>query len=123
MVRHLATKYGGQVDLLHVYVREAHPKDEWSWGGDAISCSIRQPRTLDERLAVARRFADTYQLDPNSIVVDTMTNAIEQQYKGWPERLYVLDHGKIVFVGQPGPFGYIPEEVDRFLAGYLAKRQ
>lgn len=122
MVRNLTLKYAGQVDLLHVYVREAHPKDEWSWGGDVISCSIRQPRTIDERLAIARRFAGDYQVDPAMIVVDPMTNEIERHYKGWPERLYVLDRGTIVFVGQPGPFGYIPEEVDRFLATYLTTR-
>lgn len=122
MVQNLTTKYPGLIDLLHVYVREAHPKDGWSWGGDAISCSIRQPRSLEERIQVARRFATDYSLNSATIVVDTLANSLEQLYKGWPERLYVLDRGKIVFVGKPGPFGYIPEDADRFLAEYFETR-
>jgi hypothetical protein len=117
MVQHLVQKY--PVNLLHVYIREAHPKDEWAWAGDAISCSIRQPRTLEERLDVGRRFAQDYGIDPTTIAVDNLDNTMEQLYKGWPERLYVIHQKKIVFVGTPGPFGYIPEEVDRFLAQYL----
>ena len=103
------------IDLLTVYIREAHPKDKWRWSGDSVSCSIRDPRTTDERLQIARQFAEEYSINPDEIVIDTLNNNMEKLYKGWPERLYVIHNSKIVYAGAPGPFGYIPEEVDRFL--------
>ena len=34
----------------------------------------------------------------------------------WPERFYILDEaGTIVYKGEPGPFGYHPEEVEAWL--------
>ena len=34
-----------------------------------------------------------------------------------PERLYVIDEqGTIVYKGEPGPFGFHPEEVEAWLA-------
>jgi hypothetical protein len=118
MINSLATKYTGQLDIVHIYIREAHPKDEWKITGDVVSCSIKQPRTLSERLAVAQRFVTDYQ-PLGTTVVDGMDNDLEHKYKAWPERLYVLDGDWIVYSGDPGPFGYIPEEVDRFLQKYL----
>ena len=45
-----------------------------------------------------------------------MTNAADEAYAGWPERLYVIDeHGAIAYKGKPGPFGYEPDEVEAWL--------
>lgn len=100
-------------------MREAHPKDEWEWGGDQISCSIRQPRTLEERCSVALRYRDSVPPLKSPLVVDGIDDAVENLYKAWPERLYIIHNDTIVYAGKPGPFGYKPEEVDRFLDKYF----
>ena len=74
-----------------------------------------QPRTLDERLAIARDFAQRhdYQIP---MLVDRMDNAADELYAGWPERFYVIDaRGTIAYKGETGPFGFDPEAVDAWL--------
>jgi type I thyroxine 5'-deiodinase len=79
----------------------------------------RQPRTLQERVAIAAEFAKRsgYEIP---LVVDTFENRANGLYAGWPERFYIIDaSGVIVYKGEPGPFGYHPEEVERWLAENL----
>ena len=74
-----------------------------------------QPKTLAERVKIARRFVaeQDYELP---LVVDRMDNAADEIYAGWPERLYVVGaDGKIAYKGDTGPFGYEPDEVDAWL--------
>jgi hypothetical protein len=76
----------------------------------------RQPKTLAERLAIANDFTHRFGY-PVPLAVDGMDNQAERLYSGWPERLYVIDEsGKIVFKGEPGPFGYHPEQLEAWLA-------
>ena len=50
--------------------------------------------------------------------VDPIDNRANATYAGWPERLYVVDEmGTIVYKGEPGPFGYHPEDVATWLRG------
>jgi type I thyroxine 5'-deiodinase len=75
-----------------------------------------QPRTLEQRVAIANDFVKRFHYDV-PIAVDDMGNAAEKAYAGWPERLYVVDEsGKVAFKGKVGPFGYHPEEVEAWLA-------
>ncbi len=75
----------------------------------------RQPRTLADRLAIARDFVARMEY-PIPIAVDPMDNRADEIYAGWPERFYIIDEaGTIVFKGKPGPFGYHPEEVEAWL--------
>lgn len=45
------------------------------------------------------------------VVVDTMENQSSQLYAALPERLYVLQEGRILYKGKPGPWDYQPQEV------------
>ena len=74
-----------------------------------------QPRTLDQRVAIANDFAKRFQY-PIPIGVDNMTDTANRLYGGWPERLYVIDEaGRIVYKGGLGPFNYRPQEVRAWL--------
>lgn len=44
-----------------------------------------------------------------------MSNAGEKRYAAWPERLYIIDGGKVAYVGGKGPFDYKPPEVAAWL--------
>jgi len=101
-----------------VYVREAHPTDEWQMKSNVQEdVCYAQPRNLSDRLAIANDFSKRYNFSL-PFGVDDMDNAANDAYAAWPERLYIVDeHGKIAYRGGMGPFGYKPEEVRAWLAG------
>jgi len=74
-----------------------------------------QPKTLQDRVRIANDFVKRFQY-PLPLVVDPMENPANEAYSAWPERLYIIDEeGTIVYKGEPGPFGYKPEEVVQWL--------
>lgn len=72
--------------------------------------NIRNHRSLQDRLQAARLLLDRRPQCP--VVVDTMKNQSSQQYAALPERLYVLQEGRILYkVGIPPlPEGQGPRE-------------
>jgi len=125
-------RYAEVADFAYVYVEEAHASDEWPLGDVE---SFAQPRTMDERLALARRFAEEYAAPagalfgdaPIPVYVDTMANELERRYAVWPERLFVLEDGQVAYVSQPcNEYGFDRREIDTFLsrrAGHAERRR
>jgi type I thyroxine 5'-deiodinase len=85
-------------------------------GKDQDDVCYAQPKTLEQRVAIANDFTNRYKyLVPFGI--DEMSNAANDAYAAWPERLYVLDeNGRVAYKGGNGPFKYDPEEVRAWLA-------
>jgi Iodothyronine deiodinase len=110
-------EYKDHADFLAVYIREAHPLDEWQMKSnlDENIC-YPQPKNFAQRLAIVNDFVERFHfLIP--IAVDMMADAADHIYSAWPERLYVIDEsGRIVYRGGLGPFHYHPEEVRAWLA-------
>jgi len=109
--------YKDRADFLAVYIREAHPQDEWQMKKnlDENVC-YPQPKTLPQRIAIANDFTQRFHF-PLPLGIDPMTDLADHLYAGWPERLYVIDEsGKIVYRGGLGPFNYHPDEVRAWLA-------
>lgn len=101
IIRH----YEGRVLFFFVYVVEAHPTDGWNTPSN-IEADIMytQPRDLDERAAIARDWRRAFGI-ASRVVLDWPDNRINTTWSGSPERLYVLDAGKIVtFQSDQGPF-------------------
>jgi hypothetical protein len=100
-----------------VYVREAHPTDEWQMKSNVKEdVCYAQPKTLEQRVAIANDFVQR-QKYPLPFGIDDMNDAADHAYSAWPERLYVIDeHGRIAYAGGMGPFKYDPEEVRAWLA-------
>jgi Iodothyronine deiodinase len=109
--------YGDRASFLTVYIKEAHPEDEWQMdSNETENVCYPQPKTLADRVAIANDFVKRFHYDV-PIAVDDMTNAANAAYAGWPERFYIVDEaGKIVYKGKTGPFGFHPEEVEAWLA-------
>ena len=109
-------RFAKQVDFISIYIREAHPTDEWQMDvNEEQGVCYKQPTTLEERLAIARDFVsrEKWQLP---LLVDDIDNKVDFVFGGWPERLYVIEtDGKIAYKGQTGPFGFHPEEVEAWL--------
>jgi hypothetical protein len=109
--------YKDQVDFLAVYIREAHPQDEWQMKSNVDQgVCYPQPRTLGQRVAIANDFTERFHF-PLPMGVDDMRDTADHLYGGWPERIYILDEsGKIVYQGGLGPFGFHPEQARTWLA-------
>jgi hypothetical protein len=105
------------VSFVTVYIREAHPLDEWQMkSNETENVCYRQPRTLEDRVAIANDFVERFHY-AIPLAVDPMENPADHVYAGWPERLYIVDEsGRIAYKGKTGPFGYHPEEVEAWLA-------
>jgi type I thyroxine 5'-deiodinase len=100
-----------------IYIREAHPLDEWQMdSNEKENVCYRQPRSLSDRVLIANDFVKRFHY-PLPLAIDAMDDGVEKVYAGWPERFYIIDRqGVIVYKGEPGPFGFHPEEVDVFLS-------
>lgn len=108
--------WGDRVAFLFVYVREAHPSDEWQMPvNEEQGVVFRQPTTWDERRELAEKCCTATKLSM-TCVVDTLDDAVDTAYAGWPERLFVIGaDGRIAYAGGPGPFGFKPREVTQWL--------
>lgn len=106
------------MDFLTLYIKEAHPTDEWQMPANKTEdvCYL-QPRTTEQRVAIASDFVKRFNYDI-PLLVDPLENEANRLYAGWPERLYIVEDGVIRYKGGTGPFEYHPEEVE----GWLAKR-
>ena len=104
--------------FLTVYIEEAHARDQWYLPDSpdaATKRNITTHLTIDERRAAATRFIEDTGF-PIELVCDSMDGHMTDRYRGWPERLYVIVDGVIVYRGRPGPFGYNLPEVKQWLA-------
>jgi type I thyroxine 5'-deiodinase len=116
----LYERFSDRAEFLTIYIKEAHPEDEWQMtiNEDQGVC-YKQPKTLPERVAIAKDFAQRFDYKI-PMVVDPMENPAEEAYAGWPERLYVIDEsGTVAYKGRQGPFGFDPDELEAWLDARL----
>jgi hypothetical protein len=130
-LKDLYTKYRDRVQFLHIYIREAHPKDGW-WVGGPISrrifgaggpseaaIDVNDPRTIKERQQVASRCVSTLRYEIPTYV-DTMDDTVNKTYAAYPTRLYLIGvDGKVAYAGGLGPSGLKPEELKAAIDKYL----
>jgi hypothetical protein len=112
----LFQNYRDRVEFMFVYIREAHPTDEWQVdSNEREGVLVAQPTSLGQRQQVARSCSDALQMTL-PCVVDDMKNTADIAYAAWPERLYVIEPGgRIAYVSGQGPFGFKPGEVADWL--------
>lgn len=112
----LYNDYKDHADFLTVYVREAHPTDEWQMKSNVKEdICYAQPKTLTQRIAIANDFVKRFNY-PVPFGIDDMSNAANDAYAAWPERIYIIDeHGRVAYRGGMGPFDYKPQEARAWL--------
>lgn len=108
----LAEKYSSIANFVYVYIKEAHPDDEWQVENNTVNGVVfNQPQTFEERLLLAETFQESMGTE-TTILVDDMQNTANAVYAAWPERIYVIDpDGRIVYKGGMGPFYFDPNEI------------
>ena len=99
-----------------VYIQEAHPSDIWQMGSNVKEGVVfRDPRTDAERNQVADSCVRKLGIHFPALI-DGIGNAVERQYTGWPDRMYLIDRdGRVVYKSDPGPFGFDPKELESAL--------
>lgn len=107
--------------FLTVYIREAHPEDGWIIPENRrTGLVVYEPTTDDERREVAATCATSLRMRM-PMVVDGVDNAVASAYGGWPDRLYLVGYdGRIAYQGGPGPFGFLPDELERAIERELS---
>eukprot|EP00967_Tisochrysis_lutea_P149628 scaffold288009_cov28-Tisochrysis_lutea.AAC.1 len=126
----LAAEYSpSNVDYRIVYITEAHPVDGWmggqigkkllnaisGWGAPIQFDDVKHAQTLEDRLIAASKFVSGCDIDEDIVIVDGIEDEIEIKYEARPERIYVVQHGKILWRCGVGPFDYDPLALEEFL--------
>ncbi|XP_053104196.1 type I iodothyronine deiodinase isoform X4 [Hemicordylus capensis] len=89
-------------------------QDGWAFKNNI---AIKRHRNLHDRMQAAQLLLKEEPLCP--VVLDTMENLSSSKYAALPERLYVLQRGKVIYKGGVGPWNYCPEEVREVLEKLL----
>ncbi len=107
--------FGDRADFLTVYIKEAHPEDEWQMQSNVKQgVCYMQPNSDEDRQAIVNDFIERFDY-PMPIGIDDMQNTAMTTFSAWPERLYVVEDSKIVYKGGIGPYEYRPQEVRDWL--------
>jgi alkyl hydroperoxide reductase subunit AhpC len=115
-IEKLYHRYKDRATFVMVYVRDAHPTDGWRMeSNDRLGAITAQPKTYDERVAVAQKCGRVLSL-AFPMLVDTIDDAAGTRYSGMPGRLYVIDReGKVAFKSGRGPYLFKPAEMEHSL--------
>jgi type I thyroxine 5'-deiodinase len=63
-MQELYRAYRDRCEFLTVYIKEAHPEDEWQMpSNETEGVCYPQPRTLDQRLAIANDFVKRFRYE------------------------------------------------------------
>ena len=113
-VKKVHKRFGNRFQFLFIYLREAHPRDGWKisqWS------KIDDPKTFSGRSETAQTCTSATGFSFPTLV-DTMDDQTAVTWAAWPERLFVIDtHGKVVYAGQQGPWGFWPSRQSRRRGG------
>ncbi|XP_070572352.1 type I iodothyronine deiodinase-like [Ptychodera flava] len=104
----LHSDYKNVAEFLYIYILEAHPRDGWTLGENFSTMNHHD--NLEDRLAAARNLiesdtkfrtftTDAEDLSRVRLVVDPMTDAFANAYAAAPDRAYVIEGGKMAYIG------------------------
>ena len=90
-----------------VYIQEAHPEDGWQLPMNVDADIVfKQPVTDGERAEVARSCRLGLKLEM-PMLLDEISNSVDEAYSALPDRLYVLEAGgRITWRSEQGPWGF-----------------
>lgn len=113
-------EYKDRAAFYVVYIQEAHSTDGWQLASNITdNVLFADPKSDDERATVANACVRNLKIDIPALL-DTIDNATERAYTGWPDRLYVIGaEGKVKFKTGPGPFGFKTAPMEEALRAEL----
>ncbi len=104
LIQLLAQQVASQLDIMFIYILEAHACDEWKLG---TKYQIPQHKSLEERIMAAKQLKQTLDLPENAILVcDSMDNKFDTMYSCWPDRHLIVQNEIALVANQPSSYGY-----------------
>jgi hypothetical protein len=112
------------VAFLFVYIREAHPTDEWQLDDNVKEGVLfAQATTHGERKTVATACRKALELTM-PVIVDEIDDRVDNAWAGWPERIFVVDPaGRVAYAAKQGPWGFKPDELRAWLEANIGKAE
>ena len=103
-----------------VYITEAHAVD----GRSPIPLGVGPRRGTSETSRNVSESPEvcTAKMEIKEIptLIDGMNNTVGAAYQGHPDRLYLVGtDGNIAYKGGPGPFGFLPDELEESIQAEL----
>ena len=104
-----------------VYIEEAHAEDEWpvrsARYNHGVPVRVNQPKTLIDRMEIAKEFVTRFGLTDVHTVVDNPEddNPFSSAFSPWPIRFFVVQHGKMAFIANPVDCEYSMHELTEAL--------
>jgi len=96
-----------------VYISEAHPNR-------LKGTDMSLPKNIGDRAILATKCISELKLSL-PVLIDTMDGVAETAYKGWPDRICMVDiDGKIAYYSERGPKGFKPKEAEVAIKKLLA---
>jgi len=90
--------FGDRVDMLTVYISEAHAQDTWPLG---LKIKYNQTHTVEERATVARDFIAHNKYEFPIMLDVPPGNEFDKLFAAWPLRFYVIEGGRVTFICEP----------------------
>jgi len=116
----LRQNFSEVADFVTVYIAEAHPAERGHFkvGGEGGNYDIDTHANIADRLSAAATLREEagQALEGCRILVDPMDDRANIAYAALPERLYVVQDGRVIYQGGLGPFDYNISDVEAFLA-------
>jgi len=116
----LRQNFSEVADFVTVYIAEAHPAERGHFkvGGEGGNYDIDTHANIADRLSAAATLREEAgrALEGCRILVDPMDDRANIAYAALPERLYVVQDGRVIYQGGLGPFDYNISDVEAFLA-------
>ena len=92
----LQEEYKEKVNIVIIYISEAHAKDEWPI---SHKNQTNQHTNLDERIIAAKQILNDYPSLRSKVFVDSFEEEnYENEFFGWPERAYLIKNNKIKYL-------------------------
>jgi type I thyroxine 5'-deiodinase len=100
-------RYEDDVNFFCIYIKEAHPEDEWQVPHNLEDDVVfAQPKTIEERGVIAEACMLKLELKMPTLL-DDMNDTTDAAYAAQPERLYVIDtDGNVSYQSGMGPWGF-----------------
>jgi len=97
----LQRDFVAHLDILVVYILEAHAADEWPIPlGVNKPNNMKQTHTVEERIDHAKKFIDDFDFKVQ-MMVDGPHDEFMREYHAWPERWILVSKGVISWLAEP----------------------
>ena len=113
VIRLLAEQVASQIDIVFVYILEAHACDEWKLG---TKYQIPQHKSLEDRLAAVKQMKQELEFPDNiKVFCDSMNNEFDHMYSCWPDRHLLIENEIALVASTPSNYGYSRIDILEYL--------